>query len=110
MGLTTLTPLTEMQVELHQVFYWTIPWLTLIRPLVRHFVRTFIQQDHDVVEKQQHGLNDDPQLMLINDADKPARWYYQLKRNSAVPRRTPLVHQSRSTHDVALVYLTWLSS
>ena len=69
-----------MQVELHQVFYWTIPWLTIFRPLLRPFVRTFIEQDRDVVDKQQQGLNEDPQLMLINDADRPARWYYQLKK------------------------------
>ena len=79
-GLTTLTPLAPMQVELHQVFYWTAPWLTPLRPLLGWFVRAFIEQDRDVVDKQQRGLNEDPQLMLINDADKPARWYYQLKK------------------------------
>ena len=79
-GLTTLTPLADKQVELHQVFYWTIPWLTIFRPLMRPFVRTFIEQDRDVVDKQQQGLNEDPQLMLINDADRPARWYHQLKK------------------------------
>jgi hypothetical protein len=77
---TTLTPLTSTQVELHQFFYWTTPWLTLVRPLLRPFVRKFIEQDRDVVDKQQQGLNEDPQLILINDADKPARWYYQLKK------------------------------
>ena len=79
-GVTTLTPLTATQVELHQFFYWTIPWLSLIRPLMRPFMKTFIEQDRDVVDKQQQGLNEDPQLILINDADKPARWYYQLKK------------------------------
>ncbi|MFO1007759.1 MAG: hypothetical protein U0929_17495, partial [Planctomycetaceae bacterium] len=85
-GLTTLTPLTDMQVELHQIFYWTIPWLTLIRPIVRPFVRQFIEQDRDVVDKQQQGLNEDPQLIMINDADKPARWYHQLKKELKASR------------------------
>lgn len=79
-GMTTLTPLTDTQVELHQIFYWTIPWLTLARPFIRPFVRQFIEQDRDVVDKQQQGLNEDPQLMMINDADKPARWYHALKK------------------------------
>lgn len=97
-GLTTLTPLAAMQVELHQVFYWTVPWLTLLRPLLRPFVHAFIEQDRDVVDKQQRGLNEDPQLMLINDADKPARWYYQLKkellqsRAENRPFRNPVPH------------------
>ena len=85
-GMTTLTPMTATQVELHQFFYWTIPWMTLARPLLRPFVKTFIEQDRDVVEKQQQGLNEDPQLMLINDADKPARWYYQLKKELVASR------------------------
>lgn len=85
-GMTTLTPLTDRQVELHQFFYWTVPWLTLARPFIRPFVRTFIEQDRDVVDKQQQGLNEDPQLMLINDADKPARWYYQLKKELIASR------------------------
>ena len=79
-GLTTLTPLEDNRVELHQVFYWTVPWLSLLKPFLRPFIRTFIEQDRDVVDKQQQGLNEDPQLILINDADKPARWYYQLKK------------------------------
>lgn len=79
-GMTTLTPLTENEVELHQIFYWTVPWLSFLKPVMRHFVRTFIEQDRDVVDKQSQGLNEDPALILINDADKPARWYYALKK------------------------------
>jgi len=79
-GLTTLTPLEEKKVEMRQIFYWTVPWLTLVRPIMRSFVRTFIEQDRDVVDKQGTGLNEDPALILINDADKPARWYYALKK------------------------------
>ena len=79
-GLTTLTPLTEHEVELHQIFYWTIPWLSVFKPIMRRFVRTFIEQDRDVVDKQTAGLNEDPALIMINDADKPARWYYALKK------------------------------
>jgi len=79
-GLTTLTPLTEHEVELHQIFYWTIPWLSVFKPIMRYFVRTFIEQDRDVVDKQTAGLNEDPALIMINDADKPARWYYALKK------------------------------
>jgi phenylpropionate dioxygenase-like ring-hydroxylating dioxygenase large terminal subunit len=79
-GVSTQTPLTDNQVEMHQTFYWTIPWLTMFRPLIRPLVRQFLKQDQDVVGKQRAGLNEDPQLMLINDADKLARWYFQLKK------------------------------
>jgi phenylpropionate dioxygenase-like ring-hydroxylating dioxygenase large terminal subunit len=79
-GVTTLTPLTDEQVELHQIFYWTTPFLSFVRPVLKRFIKKFIEQDRDVVDKQREGLNDDPQLILINDADKPARWYHQLKK------------------------------
>jgi hypothetical protein len=31
------------------------------------------------MEKQSEGLKHDPHLMLIDDADRPAKWYLQLK-------------------------------
>src|SRR5262249_44149512 len=97
-GMTTLTPLTEMQIELHQTFYWTVRWLKLLKPLFRRFVRAFIEQDRDVVDKQRHGLNEDPQLMLINDADKPARWYYQLKKELVQSRSENRAFQNPVPH------------
>ena len=36
---------------------------------------------------QQQGLRHDPPLMLINDADTQARWYYRLK-NEYIRART----------------------
>lgn len=104
-GLTTLTPLSETEVELHQMFYWTIPWLTLARPLLRPFIRRFIEQDRDVVDKQQQGLNEDPQLILINDADKPARWYYQLKKELIQSR----MEEREFTNPVPNTTLRWCS-
>jgi len=78
-GMTALTPLGDTEVELHQVFYATVPWLRLVVPFLRPLVRRFIGQDRDVMEKQ-GGLTEDTHLMLINDADKPIRWYLRLKQ------------------------------
>lgn len=97
-GMTTVTPLTAAEVEVHQFFYWTVPGLVLLRPLLRRLVGAFLEQDRDVLGKQREGLNDDPQLMLINDADRPARWYYQLKKEFLESRaegrafRNPVPH------------------
>lgn len=33
--------------------------------------------------KQQVGLAHDPTLLLIDDADRPAKWYYRLKNEYA---------------------------
>jgi phenylpropionate dioxygenase-like ring-hydroxylating dioxygenase large terminal subunit len=79
-GLTAITPLNEKESEVHQCLYWTLPWLGLFTPLVRRLAWAFLMQDREVVVQQQEGLSYDPNLMLINDADTQARWYYQLKQ------------------------------
>ena len=79
-GLTTVTPVTAHETEVNHVIYWTQPWLRPFKPVLRPFVRAFLRQDRDVVIKQQEGLKYEANLMLINDADMQAKWYYQLKR------------------------------
>jgi phenylpropionate dioxygenase-like ring-hydroxylating dioxygenase large terminal subunit len=79
-SVTTLTPITDKQTEIHQLFYWNSPLLTLAKPVLRYLARTFLQQDKRVVVWQQEGLQDSPRLMLINDADKQAKWYFQIKK------------------------------
>lgn len=78
-GLTTVTPIGPKETEITQSFFWTVPWLAAARPLVRPFVRRFLKQDGDMVDLQQEGLRFDPRLMLINDADVQAKWYFGLK-------------------------------
>ncbi len=82
-GLTAVTPISAAETEVNHVIYWTVPWLAALTPILRRFTQAFLDQDRQVVVKQQVGLAHDPQLMLINDADMPAKWYYQLKREFA---------------------------
>lgn len=82
-NLTTVTPISATETEINTTFYWTVPWLTVLKPFLRPFARAFLNQDCAVVAKQQTGLKYDPTLMLIKDADTQARWYYQLKAEFA---------------------------
>ena len=79
-GLTAITPLSETETEVHQALYCTLPWIAPLRPLGRYLAGAFLTQDREVVVKQQEGLTYDPSLMLIDDADTQAKWYYRLKR------------------------------
>jgi phenylpropionate dioxygenase-like ring-hydroxylating dioxygenase large terminal subunit len=79
-GLTAITPLNDKETEVHQCLYWTLPWLGVFTPIVKRLAWTFLMQDREVVVQQQEGLAYNPNLMLINDADTQARWYYQLKQ------------------------------
>jgi len=50
-----------------------------VTPILKFFGKRFIAQDQDVIERQRPGLKVQPRMMLIDDADRQARWYFQLK-------------------------------
>lgn len=78
-NLTAVTPLSETETEVNFIAYWNVPWLGALVPFLRPFAKAFLNQDRRVVVQQQIGLKHDPPLMLINDADTQAKWYYQIK-------------------------------
>ena len=82
-NLTAVTPISETETEVNHIIYWTLPWLTPLTPVLRRFARAFLEQDRAVVIMQQEGLKHKPNLMLIDDADRQAKWYYRLKREWA---------------------------
>jgi phenylpropionate dioxygenase-like ring-hydroxylating dioxygenase large terminal subunit len=79
LGFTAVTPKDAHNTMVTQVFYWTSPWLNLIRPFFRPFARAFLGQDRKIVELQNEGLKFGASQMLIHDADVPALWYHRLK-------------------------------
>jgi phenylpropionate dioxygenase-like ring-hydroxylating dioxygenase large terminal subunit len=81
-----VTPISATETEINHAIYWTMPWLTWLKPALAPFVRRFLHQDRDIMEKQQEGLRHKPPLLLINDADTQAKWYYRLKNEYARAR------------------------
>jgi len=51
-----------------------------VLPVARYFGARFVQQDQQTMIEQARGLRSNPGLMLIDDADKPAKWYFALKQ------------------------------
>jgi len=60
----------------------------------RFFGKKFVRQDQRTMEQQAEGLKHDPSLLLIDDADRPAKWYFALKAARLEAQRTgqPLRH------------------
>jgi phenylpropionate dioxygenase-like ring-hydroxylating dioxygenase large terminal subunit len=85
-NLTAVTPIDAATTEINHIVYWTMPWLTWLKPALRPFVRRFLAQDRDIMEKQAKGLAFSPSLLLIDDADRQAKWYYRLKNEYARAR------------------------
>jgi phenylpropionate dioxygenase-like ring-hydroxylating dioxygenase large terminal subunit len=79
-NLTAITPIDERLTEINHCIYWTSPWLSALKPFLRSYVRAFLHQDRNIMERQQQGLRFSPPLTLIDDADTQAKWYYRLKR------------------------------
>ena len=80
LALTCLTPITETKTRITQIF-WSDHWVfDLVRPFLKLGARAFLKQDGDMVNLQNEGLRYDPARIGIDDADKQAKWYQQLKR------------------------------
>ena len=94
LGFTSVTPKDADHTLVTQIFYWTTPWLSLVKPFFRPFARAFLGQDRRIVELQNEGLKFSPPQMLIQDADVPAIWYHRLKKAWAesVESGTPFVN------------------
>ncbi|WP_439814204.1 Rieske 2Fe-2S domain-containing protein [Zavarzinia sp. CC-PAN008] len=93
-GLTAVTPIDMNRTQVTQVMYWTMPWLNLLKPVARWLARQFVGQDRAIVTQQQRGLAQRPALLLIDDADTQAKWYYACKREfaRAAAERRPFVN------------------
>jgi len=91
---TTVTPIRRDLCRLDFCAAWNLfPWLP-IGSLLQIFGKRFITQDQHVIDMQQPGLKVQPRMMLIDDADRQARWYFELKEALLESRRTgqPMVH------------------
>ncbi len=80
-SLTTVTPVTPTSCRIDVVAAWNIAYhLPLVTPIVRYFGAKFVAQDQQTMVEQARGLRFNPGLMLIDDADLPAKWYFALKQ------------------------------
>jgi phenylpropionate dioxygenase-like ring-hydroxylating dioxygenase large terminal subunit len=87
LSLTCLTPVHETKTRITQIIWSDHPAFVLLKPLIAAAARAFLRQDGAMVNLQNQGLKYDPALLWIDDADRQAKWYQQLKREWAASRR-----------------------
>jgi len=79
-SLTTVTPITRTHCRIDVVACWNLfRWLPFGASLLKFVFAKFVEQDRRTMEQQSEGLKYNPHLMLIDDADRPAKWYFGLK-------------------------------
>jgi phenylpropionate dioxygenase-like ring-hydroxylating dioxygenase large terminal subunit len=88
-SLTTVTPITRNQCRIDVVAAWNIfRWIPFGPELLKFVFAKFVEQDRRTMELQAEGLKHNPHLMLIDDADRPAKWYFGLKAAYLEAKRT----------------------
>jgi phenylpropionate dioxygenase-like ring-hydroxylating dioxygenase large terminal subunit len=88
-SLTTVTPITRERCRIDVVAAWNLfRWLPFGPELLKYVFAKFVEQDRRTMELQSEGLKHSPHLMLIDDADRPAKWYFQLKQAWLESRRS----------------------
>jgi phenylpropionate dioxygenase-like ring-hydroxylating dioxygenase large terminal subunit len=99
LGFTAVTPLTETESEISQIFFWTMPWLTLFKPVLLPFARRFLKQDRAIFERLGEGLKTSPSFLYVDDADTQIKWYYRMKRewDEALSAKRPFVNPVQET-------------
>ena len=80
-SLTTVTPVTATTCRIDVIAAWELGYrVPFVTALVKFFGAKFVRQDQVTMIEQAQGLRYHPGLMLIDDADKPAKWYFALKQ------------------------------
>jgi phenylpropionate dioxygenase-like ring-hydroxylating dioxygenase large terminal subunit len=91
----TVTPVTPERTRIDFVAAWNLfRFVPFVVPVFRFFAQRFLHQDVETMEKQAAGLKHSPAMMLVDDADRPAKWYFQLKAAHLEAKRTgqPMKH------------------
>lgn len=86
LALTCLTPADDTRTRITQVMWSDHPAFLFLKPFIRAGARKFLRQDAAMVDLQNEGLRYDPSLLWIDDADRQAKWYQQLKREWSASR------------------------
>jgi phenylpropionate dioxygenase-like ring-hydroxylating dioxygenase large terminal subunit len=88
-SLTTVTPITPERCRIDVVAGWNLFYRVPFAPQLLKFVfGKFVEQDRVTMERQSEGLRHNPHLMLVDDADRPAKWYFALKNAYLEMKRT----------------------
>jgi phenylpropionate dioxygenase-like ring-hydroxylating dioxygenase large terminal subunit len=81
----TVAPVRRDLCRIDFVAAWNLPIpVAIFRP----FAKKFLRQDQLTMIQQAEGLKYNPRLILIDDADRQAKWYFALKANLLESRRT----------------------
>ena len=80
LSFTAVTPKDNNRTEIRQIFFTDHKVFKVLSPVIKIAAQKFLRQDASMVDLQQMGLAYDPTLLLIEDSDMQAKWYFALKK------------------------------
>jgi len=86
LSFTAVVPINANNTEITSVFFSDMAIVKALKPIIKIGANIFLNQDGDIIKLQAECLKHDPRLMLIDDADRQAKWYYALKKEWAKSR------------------------
>jgi phenylpropionate dioxygenase-like ring-hydroxylating dioxygenase large terminal subunit len=102
-SLTTVTPTTANSCRIDVAAAWNIFYaVPFVTAIATFFGKRFVRQDQETMIQQAEGLKYNPSLMLIDDADRPAKWYFALKQARLDAAATGTAFQHPMTNPVTL--------
>jgi phenylpropionate dioxygenase-like ring-hydroxylating dioxygenase large terminal subunit len=98
-----VTPIDQNHCRIDFCAAWNIfRWVPFVKPIFNVFAREFLRQDQSTMELQAEGLRFNPPLMLIDDADRLGKWYFQLKNAYLRAKKTGSAMEHPMTGPVTL--------
>ncbi|PHQ66695.1 MAG: 2Fe-2S ferredoxin [Robiginitomaculum sp.] len=86
LSFTAVVPVDANNTEITSVFFSDMTIVKILKPILKVGANIFLNQDGDIIKLQAECLKHDPRLMLIDDADRQAKWYYAIKKEWAKSR------------------------
>jgi phenylpropionate dioxygenase-like ring-hydroxylating dioxygenase large terminal subunit len=87
-SLHTITPINKTRCRVDQrVAWYGLYWMPFGTWMLKTLFWIFFAQDRTAMERQAEGVGRIPRLMFVDDFDRPARWYYEIKRAFVESRR-----------------------
>jgi len=86
LSFTAVVPIDDNNTEITSIFFSDMTIVKALKPILKVGANIFLNQDGDIIKLQAECLKHDPRLMLIDDADRQAKWYYAIKKEWAKSR------------------------
>ncbi|MDB6072541.1 MAG: aromatic ring-hydroxylating dioxygenase subunit alpha [Verrucomicrobiaceae bacterium] len=79
-SVATVSPISDEETIVHQSTYWSFPWMSPAKGLLRYLIKHFLTEDREYAAKQREGLAFQQPFISMGDADAQIQWFQRLRQ------------------------------